>query len=76
MRELRGSLTGLGQPTYVLDIPGGHGKVPIGPSYLETTADGRQLVRDPRGRAHLYADPATDESDAGQIDEPASALGA
>jgi lysine 2,3-aminomutase len=34
MRALRGHLSGLCQPTYVLDIPGGHGKVPIGPNYL------------------------------------------
>ena len=31
MRALRGRLSGLAQPTYVLDVPGGHGKVPIGP---------------------------------------------
>src|SRR6266566_3144753 len=34
MRALRGRYSGLCQPTYVLDIPGGHGKAPIGPSYL------------------------------------------
>jgi lysine 2,3-aminomutase len=34
MRALRGPLSGLCQPTYVLDIPGGHGKVPVGPQYL------------------------------------------
>ncbi|MBN9536588.1 MAG: lysine 2,3-aminomutase, partial [Alphaproteobacteria bacterium] len=27
-------LSGLAQPTYVLDVPGGHGKVPIGPGYI------------------------------------------
>jgi len=36
MKELRGSISGLCQPTYVLDIPGGHGKVPIGPNYVST----------------------------------------
>ena len=35
MRELQGSLSGLCQPTYVLDIPGGFGKAPVGPVYLE-----------------------------------------
>ena len=35
MRALRGRLSGLCQPTYVLDIPGGHGKVPVGPGYLD-----------------------------------------
>src|SRR5664279_599784 len=31
--SLRGRVTGLAWPTYVLDIPGGLGKVPIGPEY-------------------------------------------
>ena len=35
LAALRGRVTGLAWPTYVLDIPGGHGKVPIGPTYLE-----------------------------------------
>jgi lysine 2,3-aminomutase len=34
MRRLRGRVSGLCQPEYVLDIPGGHGKAPIGPPYL------------------------------------------
>ena len=34
MKALRGRLSGLAQPTYVLDVPGGHGKVPIGPGYV------------------------------------------
>jgi lysine 2,3-aminomutase len=48
LAQLRGRVTGLAWPTYVLDIPGGHGKVPIGPDYLEP--DDR--VRDPRGVTH------------------------
>jgi len=48
MRALRGRVSGLALPTYVLDIPGGFGKVPIGPEYL--TADGN--VTDPRGDLH------------------------
>ena len=53
MAALRGRVTGLAWPTYVLDIPGGHGKVPIGPEYL----DGSE-VRDPWGGRHaLAADP-------------------
>ncbi len=34
MRALRGRVSGLCQPAYMLDIPGGHGKSPIGPSYI------------------------------------------
>jgi lysine 2,3-aminomutase len=49
MRALRGRVSGLCQPTYVLDIPGGHGKVPVGPCYL-----GQDTVEDPEGRRHAY----------------------
>jgi len=52
MRALRGRVSGLALPTYVLDIPGGHGKVPIGPNYL--SEDGS--IIDPSGAAHAYPD--------------------
>jgi len=52
LSALRGRVTGLAWPTYVLDIPGGHGKVPIGPRFLED--DG--AVRDPTGVRHLIPD--------------------
>ena len=52
MRAMRGAVSGLCQPTYILDIPGGHGKVPVGPDYL---ADG--CVEDPAGRRHAYPPP-------------------
>ncbi|MEO8560075.1 MAG: lysine-2,3-aminomutase-like protein [Rhodospirillales bacterium] len=60
MRRLRGRLSGLAQPTYVLDIPGGHGKVPIGPGYVHRSlgspgsADGAIEVEDPHGQRHPY----------------------
>ncbi len=49
MRKLRGRLSGLAQPTYVLDIPGGEGKVPVGPDYV-----GEGEVTDFRGGRHAY----------------------
>lgn len=45
MRALRGRVSGLCQPTYVVDIPGGHGKVPVGPAFRDE--DG--ALRDWRG---------------------------
>ena len=57
MRELRGRASGLCQPAYVLDIPGGHGKSPIGPAYLERAGSNGQahyLVEDFNGRRHRY----------------------
>ena len=46
MRQLRGRVSGLALPTYVLDIPGGHGKVPVGPDYV---GEGEGTVRDVDG---------------------------
>ncbi|OYU17194.1 MAG: lysine 2,3-aminomutase [Rhodobacteraceae bacterium PARR1] len=57
MAALRGRLSGICLPTYVLDIPGGHGKVPIGAGYLEPEGAGWQ-VTDWQGRTHRYDDPA------------------
>jgi lysine 2,3-aminomutase len=54
MRELRGTISGLCQPSYVLDIPGGYGKVPIGPNYVSRTKDGDLEVTDIRGHSHAY----------------------
>jgi lysine 2,3-aminomutase len=58
MRALRGHLSGLCQPAYVLDIPGGHGKSPIGPSYLVANGNGHDsgayLIEDYTGRRHAY----------------------
>src|SRR4029079_16656540 len=48
MRGLRGHVSGLCQPEYVLDIPGGHGKSPIGPNYLMRDDDGYR-IEDYRG---------------------------
>ncbi|WP_279482005.1 lysine-2,3-aminomutase-like protein [Aureimonas sp. SK2] len=53
VRNLRGRVSGLCQPTYVLDIPGGHGKVPIGPGFIEPAGDGHRVI-DPSGRTHAY----------------------
>jgi lysine 2,3-aminomutase len=55
MNELRRRLSGIALPTYVFDIPGGYGKVPISDAYLQT--DGRHyVVNDPAGRRHTYVD--------------------
>ncbi len=51
MRALHGRTSGLCQPSYVLDIPGGHGKSPVGPSYLAADC---ATVEDFNGRLHRY----------------------
>jgi lysine 2,3-aminomutase len=53
-RALHGRTSGLCQPSYVLDIPGGFGKSPIGPCYLRPDGAGNHLVDDFNGRTHAY----------------------
>ena len=48
-------LSGLALPTYVLDLPGAHGKVPL-ESYATREADGRTRLRDAHDREHAYDD--------------------
>ena len=66
VRALHGRLSGLCQPTYVLDIPGGHGKSPIGPTYLERVASSGQEARfeieDFNGVSHIYPPVRQDDS--------------
>jgi lysine 2,3-aminomutase len=57
MMQMRGRFSGLCQPTYMLDIPGGAGKVPIGPSYLAATGTSAEMdyeVRAINGGSHPY----------------------
>jgi lysine 2,3-aminomutase len=58
MRRLRGRFSGLCQPTYVLDIPGGHGKSPLGPTYADAEPSEagalRYRIEDYNGGHHVY----------------------
>jgi lysine 2,3-aminomutase len=57
MRHLRGRVSGLCQPEYVLDIPGGAGKAPVGPTYLapqNSFGGEREVVRETRYRVTDY----------------------
>ncbi|MEQ1714177.1 MAG: lysine 2,3-aminomutase, partial [Hyphomicrobium sp.] len=56
MSELRRRLSGIAVPTYVLDIPGAYGKVPVEPGHVARTATGAYLITDAAGRIHHYAD--------------------
>jgi lysine 2,3-aminomutase len=59
VRSLRGRISGLCQPTYVLDIPGGYGKVSIAPCAVSAGGEaGGWNVEDGAGIEHAYpADP-------------------
>ena len=66
IRRLRGRYSGLCQPTYVLDLPGGHGKVPIAPSYVRRTSacdaqNPSYELEDYQGSVHVYSPTAPTE---------------
>ncbi len=52
--SLRGRVSGLCQPTYILDIPGGHGKAVISAASIEADGGGCYTVTDFRGEEHAY----------------------
>lgn len=54
MKKLRGKISGLCQPTYMIDIPGGYGKVPINSSYVRQTKMGDWCIEDWQGEEHSY----------------------
>ncbi|WP_127902779.1 lysine-2,3-aminomutase-like protein [Solirhodobacter olei] len=62
MQALRGRISGLCLPSYVLDIPGGFGKVPVAPPHVVEAGPGLYEVTDWQGGRHLYRDPERDQA--------------
>jgi lysine 2,3-aminomutase len=58
MEKLRGYTTGYAVPTYVIDAPGGGGKVPINPEYVLCRNAGRVLIRNFEGKIFEYPETA------------------
>ena len=54
---LRGHTTGYGVPSYVIDAPGGGGKIPLLPTYLLGREGGDLLLRNYKGKVYRYPDP-------------------
>jgi len=59
MEQLRGHTTGYGVPTYVIDAPGGGGKVPVSPDYVLNLNADRVIIRNYEGKIFEYPE-ATD----------------
>ena len=58
MEGLRGHTTGYAVPQYVIDAPGGGGKVPINPEYVLSRDDERVIIRNFEGRIFEYPEAA------------------
>jgi len=57
IENLRGHTTGLAVPTFVVDAPGGGGKIPVMPNYLISLGDGRAVLRNYEGVITTYTWP-------------------
>ncbi len=65
IESLRGHTTGLAVPTFVVDAPGGAGKIPLMPNYLISAAPGRVVLRNFEGVILGYSDQDADSPSAG-----------
>jgi lysine 2,3-aminomutase len=54
IEKLRGHTSGYGVPTYVIDSPGGGGKIPVGPNYILSEAKGKYVLRNYEGKVYTY----------------------
>ena len=63
MEHLRGHTSGLAVPTYVVDAPGGGGKIPLGPNYVLSMGEHTVVVRNYEGVISAYREPEYDHSE-------------
>jgi len=54
--KLRGFTSGYAVPTYVVDAPGGGGKIPVGPNYLISQDKGKHVLRNYKGKLYTYVE--------------------
>ena len=54
MEKLRGYTSGYAVPIYVIDGPGGGGKIPVGPNYILSQAKGKYVLRNYKGKIYTY----------------------
>ena len=54
VEKLRGHTSGYAVPTYVIDGPGGGGKIPVGPNYILSQAKGKYVLRNYKGKIYTY----------------------
>lgn len=56
MRNLRGFISGYAVPTFVIDAPGGGGKIPLNPDYIVSMEKGLVTMRNYKGEIYTYPD--------------------
>ncbi|HMA60709.1 MAG TPA: lysine 2,3-aminomutase [Halanaerobiales bacterium] len=62
IESLRQHTSGLAVPTYVIDAPGGGGKIPVSPQYMISQAENKVILRNYEGNIYAYTEPGYDKS--------------
>jgi lysine 2,3-aminomutase len=62
MEALRGWTSGLANPHFVIDAPGGGGKIPLLPEYVISMGDDEVVLRNFRGERYVYRQPQDSEA--------------
>jgi lysine 2,3-aminomutase len=62
IEKLRGHTTGYAVPSFVIDAPGGGGKIPVGPTYLISQDKGKMVLRNYQGKVFEYQEPGDQDS--------------
>jgi len=74
IENLRGHTSGIAVPTFVIDAPGGGGKIPVMPDYLIASNEKRVVLRNYEGVITTYDEPKFYEENCGKcricVDEP------
>ena len=68
IEQLRGHTTGYAVPTYVIDAPGGGGKIPVGPDYVLSAREGKYVLRNYEGVEFEYIDHHDVKHEGGRIE--------
>jgi len=70
MQGMRGFISGLAIPTYVIDLPNGKGKIPVGPDYILERTSEEFIVRNYQGKIVHYSNPNNAKAYTGCLEVP------
>lgn len=60
IEQLTGNITGFAVPKYVIDAPGGGGKIPVNPNFVASYENGEIVMRNYEGKTYIYKEYITE----------------
>jgi lysine 2,3-aminomutase len=75
IKALRGHTSGMAVPTFVVDAPGGGGKIPISPDYVVARQGNNLVLRNFEGNEYVYPDVADEAEELPEVTEKVAGCG-